>query len=344
MTNALVITPENDLDITARLRAAGQTANQFAVRGVFANYRDRKAHNTLDRQAHDLARFAEYLAAAGVQAGDLSQDAEAWRGVTWGLVEGFVKWQIQQGFAIGSINVRLSTVKVYARLALKAGSLTVTDEALIRAVQGYRHVEGKRLDERREETRRGHKKATATVLTPEQAAALKAQPDTPQGRRDAVLMGLLLNLGLRAGEVVGVRVQDVDVKSGYLTFYRQKVDKTQTHQLVDGLWSTVKAYIEQGDAPREPEAPLLRASHKHGDLTTAGLTRFGLSQRVQQLGVRLGLEHLSPHDCRHYWATMAARHGTPLDRLQDAGGWASPAMPLRYIEAAAIANEGVKLG
>ena len=30
--------------------------------------------------------------------------------------------------------------------------------------------------------------------------------------------------------------------------------------------------------------------------------------------------------------------------LQDAGGWASPAMPLRYVEAAKIANQGVLLG
>ncbi|MBC8492724.1 MAG: site-specific integrase, partial [Chloroflexi bacterium] len=52
----------------------------------------------------------------------------------------------------------------------------------------------------------------------------------------------------------------------------------------------------------------------------------------------------SAHDCRHYWATQAARSGTPIDRLQDAGGWSSPAMPLRYVEAAKIANEGVRLG
>ncbi|MBC8492720.1 MAG: hypothetical protein H8D43_02960 [Chloroflexi bacterium] len=38
-----------------------------------------------------------------------------------------------------------------------------------------------------------------------------------------------------------------------------------------------------------------------------------------------------------------ARSGTPIDRLQDAGGWASPSMPLRYVEAARIANEGVRL-
>ena len=65
---------------------------------------------------------------------------------------------------------------------------------------------------------------------------------------------------------------------------------------------------------------------------------------------------LSAHDLRHYWATRAARSGTPLDRLQDAGGWASPAtpalrraqrgasVPLRYVESAKIANQGVLLG
>ena len=33
-----------------------------------------------------------------------------------------------------------------------------------------------------------------------------------------------------------------------------------------------------------------------------------------------------------------------IDHLQEAGGWNSPAMPLRYVETAKIANEGVNLG
>jgi hypothetical protein len=33
-----------------------------------------------------------------------------------------------------------------------------------------------------------------------------------------------------------------------------------------------------------------------------------------------------------------------IDRLQDAGGWNSPAMPLRYVEVAKISNDGVNLG
>ena len=74
------------------------------------------------------------------------------------------------------------------------------------------------------------------------------------------------------------------------------------------------------------------------------MTARALTARVRDLGTAVGLVGLSAHDLRHYWATQAARSGTPLDRLQDAGGWASPAMPLRYVETAKIANQGVLLG
>jgi integrase len=61
------------------------------------------------------------------------------------------------------------------------------------------------------------------------------------------------------------------------------------------------------------------------------------------LGKEIGLDHLSAHDCRHYWATCAAKNGTDPFVLQEAGGWSSLAMPRRYIEDNEIANEGVKL-
>jgi integrase len=73
------------------------------------------------------------------------------------------------------------------------------------------------------------------------------------------------------------------------------------------------------------------------------MSERAITGRVAELGARIGVQGLSAHDLRHYWATRAARNGTPLDRLQDAGGWNSPAMPMRYIEAAKIANEGVRL-
>jgi integrase len=53
----------------------------------------------------------------------------------------------------------------------------------------------------------------------------------------------------------------------------------------------------------------------------------------------LGITGLSAHDCRHYWATQAARRGVDPFALQQAGGWASLAMPRRYIADNEIANE-----
>ena len=123
--------------------------------------------------------------------------------------------------------------------------------------------------------------------------------------------------------------------------YREKVDLTQTHELSQATKRALAAYLGQ-DAPAEGR--LLRASRKGGQLTSATLSKRAITARVGTLGrARLGLEGLSAHDLRHTWATLAARAGTPLERLQEAGGWASPAMPLRYIEAARIANEGVRL-
>ena len=68
-----------------------------------------------------------------------------------------------------------------------------------------------------------------------------------------------------------------------------------------------------------------------------------INERVRVLGVAVGVENLSPHDCRHAWATDAAQTGTDAFALRDAGGWSSLAMPARYVEAAAIANARVKL-
>ena len=335
-------------ELSTILTSAGQAANEAAEASAFTDYRSRKASNTLTRQDTDLATFAAYLAQAtgsdAITSDDLACDPQAWRGVTWGLVDGFAKWALLQEYAVGTVNLKLSTVKTYAKLAAKAGAVSSQELALIRSVSGYSRKEGKRIDERREQadiaTRSGNKKRDAIILSKVQADELKAQPDTPQGRRDRLLVCLMLDLGLRRSEVAGLTVDCVDLKAGELTFYRQKVDREQTHSLVNGLQGAMSAYLAH-DAPEG--GALLRASRKGGHLTKAGMSERAITARVRYLGERIGITGLSAHDLRHTWATLAARNGTPLDRLQDAGGWASLAMPICYVEAAKVANQGVVL-
>jgi integrase len=219
--------------------AAGQTANQAAADYLFADYHQRRAAKTIRTQTAALILWVHYLnqvkadgelisAAGAWAAGFFDKKAranlaryaqsqhtplpiictghfcqhrpEAWQGVTWGLVEGFVKWLLNEGYSVSSVNNRLSAVKVYARLATKAGVISPTEAALIREVRGYGATEGKWVDKAREQSRIGFKKEEANVLTAEQARQLKTEhPPTPQGIRDRLL---LLDLGLRASEVV----------------------------------------------------------------------------------------------------------------------------------------------
>ena len=319
----------------------GMSANHAAAKARFADYRARRAEETLRRQDADLALFHEFLEFVNLRTGSLSEEPQAWRPVTWGLVEAFVKWQLNEGYAIKTVNVRLSTVKTYARLAMQSGTLTPQEYALIRAVQGYSYREQVRIDQKRPVTRIGYKKEEPVKITPAQAQQLKLQPPTPQGRRDMLLMCLLLDHGLRVGEVTGLAAADLDLVEGVLRFYRPKVNKEQVHRLSRETLLAARDCQANGELPAQ--GLLLRRSKKNEELGAPGMSERAVTARVRLLGERLGVAGLSAHDCRHYWATSAARHGTDPFVLQEAGGWSSLAMPRRYVEENAVANEGVKL-
>ncbi len=82
------------------LAQAGRAADDIARERVFADYHARKAPQTLRRNKADLLLFWEYLEAAGIPTGDLMHDPAARRGMTWGLVAGFVQWQLQGEYEV----------------------------------------------------------------------------------------------------------------------------------------------------------------------------------------------------------------------------------------------------
>ncbi|MEI8132285.1 MAG: tyrosine-type recombinase/integrase [Leptolinea sp.] len=328
--------------------SVGKAANLAAAAGVFFDYRMTLAVNTLRRHRAALELFAEYLGEKGLRPNHLHDDPAAWHGITWGLVDGFYKWLLLQGYSVGSANVNLSTIKTYARLAIKAGVLDPTESQLIETVRSRsRRRDRQRIDEQRLKegipTRIGAKKAEPLLLTSVQVAMLKQQPDTPQGRRDYLLLCLLLDHGLRIGEVAGLHATDIDLQTGIFSVYRPKVDKRQIHRLsADTLAAATRYFSIDYSAIRNPSPALLAGSAKSGALK-GSLSIRAIFNRVRLLGKQIGVMDLSPHDCRHTWATLASRAHTPLERLMDAGGWSSYAMPLRYIQSNEIANEGIIL-
>lgn len=354
------------------LTEAGRLANQIAGQAVFTRYLSEKSANTLKRHGRDLELFAEYLLDVGIMpedGADFQTSPLAWRGVTWGLVEGFVQWLLRQGYAISSVNARLSTVKVYAQLAARAGTLDQQEGLLIQTVRGFSRTAQLNVDEQRPQTRivdvtyaykpegqprsvvverRSTKKAEPTILTPAQAEALKrVQNHSPQAWRDALLMCLLLDHGLRASEVALLKAENFDPDGGTFTFYRPKVKGTAhewtTHTLSPTTYPVLRHYLSGFYPPAlQPDGALILATTRllkngeGGQLLGEPLNRVRISERVAWLGRQAGIMPLSAHDCRHYCATQMARMGYGVDELMAWFGWTNAQTAMRYIATAEV--------
>ncbi len=352
------------------LETAGQIANRIAGQNIFQRYLSEKAANTIKRHARDLELFAEYLLDIGLElehGADFQTNPNAWRGVTWGIVEGFVQWQLGEGYAISSVNARLSTVKVYAQMAVKAEAILREEGMLIQTVKGYSRASGQNVDEQRQQTRiseityaykpetrrrtvvvtrRSTKKRKATLVDEETDKALK-QPrnKSPQAYRDALLMCLLLDHGLRASEVALLKVSDINLESGEIRFHRPKVKGTEhewtTHKLTAQTQAVASYYIGEHFSPTLlPDGPLILSTTrllkngKGGQLLEEGLNRVRISERVAWLGKQLGVsKKLSAHDCRHTCATKMARLDYSVDELMAWFGWSSAQTAMRYVAA-----------
>lgn len=327
------------------MKQAGKAANQAAARHTFERHIEGKAKNTERRKRADLELFETFLKSVEIPALGMFEKPQAWEGVTWGIVESFKAWQLQEGYAIATINGRLSTVRTYAELAAQAGVISPDELRMIQTVKGFSNKEKPRIDARRKaegmDTRKGAKKAKS-IIVPEDVVILLTTPqdDTQQSKRDSLLMCLLFHHGLRIGETAILTREAFDMKAGTITFYRPKVDITQTHVMTPETRKAAAEYLKHA-----PEDGIIwRRSCKGTGKLSSQMSETSairaLSKRVEFLGQKHGIEGLSPHDARHTDATHEANSDIPLNRIMNKFGWKSPAMAIRYIEAAAIANEG----
>jgi integrase len=327
------------------MNAIAQAASFAACKTILNRYKQEKSKETLRRQSSDIDLFEKYLSNAGYIISGIKNDLSLWNNISYGIVAGFQQWQLQEGYSIGSVNVRLATIKSYCEMANQAAYIDQEEITKIRGIRNIGRKAGRNVDEKREVQRVGKKKAQTVLLSEPYVQLIKKKLSQSNKERDAardyLIFCLLADHGLRVGEVAELSTRDLNVATGMLTFYRRKVDKTQIHRLTADTLEAAKNYIQvvsPGEKLFSGYAYLNKKSSEDG-LTTRAINKI-----VTRLGETVDIKGLSPHDLRHYWATNAIRKGTDVKALQQAGGWNSPYMPLRYAEESEIANEGVKLG
>ena len=244
------------------------------------------------------------------------------RGLAKGTVTGYVDavkpflaCLDDEGLDLRDLSAGRVTAFVVARCPGQSRGAAKMTVCALRSLLGFLHVEGLIA-----ESLIGAVPSAASwrlsglprFLEPGQAQALLESCDqqTVGGRRDLAILTLLLRLGLRAGEVAGLSLEDVDWRAGELVVVG-KGRRSERLPLPVDVGEAISGYLRDG----RPGSALDRTVFIRIKAPLRRLSTGGITQVVFAAGQRAGLGQIHAHRLRHTAATSMLRAGAPLAEI-----------------------------
>jgi len=130
------------------------------------------------------------------------------------------------------------------------------------------------------------------------------------GRRDFAILTLLVRLGLRSGEVAGLRLDDIDWRAGELIIHG-KGDRTERLPLPADVGEVIVEYLRHArPLSAQGRTVFVRVKAPHRALSSTGV-----SQIVADAARRANLGVVHAHRLRHTAATEMLRAGGSLAEI-----------------------------
>jgi site-specific recombinase XerD len=155
------------------------------------------------------------------------------------------------------------------------------------------------------------------AFTEEQVKSLlktTSRDKTPTGLRDHAILMLLSTYGLRAGEVVRLRVDDIDWRADRLRIRQSKTGAESFLPLVPPVGDALLTYLRRGRPQTDIREVFLRARAPHGAFPWGGSLHTIIHRRLKQAGIE-----------------VKGRHGAHAFRFARAGSLLNAAVPLKSI-------------
>jgi integrase/recombinase XerD len=169
------------------------------------------------------------------------------------------------------------------------------------------------------------------VLSPDEVAAMMRKVRNPKHR--ALLM-LVYSAGLRVGEVVRLRVPDLDMDRGLVRVRRGKGGKDRYTLLAQRAVEAVRIYRDAYPA----DEWLFPGSRPDRHLTPRSVQRI-VKNTAEAAGIR---KHVTTHTLRHSFATHLLEGGTNLRIIQELLGHQSARTTQIYTHVARSTLESVR--
>jgi integrase/recombinase XerD len=196
----------------------------------------------------------------------------------------------------------------------------------------YRHLRRERLIDHDPAAELRGPRSTARlphVLSRDEVARLLDQPrgNSLGALRDRALLETMYACGLRASEVIGLELSELDLDGGVLRA-RGKGSKERIVPIGSTAVGALRTYLDRG---RQRLVGLRDEPRVFVNLRGGPLSRQGLYKIVQRHAASAGLAHrMSPHTLRHSFATHLLAGGCDLRSLQEMLGHADIATTQIY--------------
>jgi len=153
------------------------------------------------------------------------------------------------------------------------------------------------------------------VLSIPEVTALIEAPDTGEslGIRDRAILETLYSSGIRAAELAGLSINDVDLSNGTISVLGKR-KKERIAQLGSHARKAIRAYLDVRGELGAPRGNALFVNARGGRLTTRSIQRVIERYARQVLPER---REVSPHTLRHTFATHMLDAGADLRVVQE---------------------------
>lgn len=165
------------------------------------------------------------------------------------------------------------------------------------------------------------KKPRITVTAPQVRRFFQTLDECTQSPQVRVMIRVMVGLGLREGEVLGMRWEWFDPERRTYTVGKAKGKEARVLPIPDWLWESIQGL----DRASEWVFPAQDGSPRRSQFCKKALKRTA---------EKLGLPNLTQHRLRATFATLHAEAGTPVTEIQGMMGHKSITTTMIYVEQA----------